>query len=102
MSATYLYISHVFYHTCDHYSRRLSGHITEIESDTRLNLCLPLQDGSRVGAGGHGGVFCQATLGYAGRGRRPRPLALGKLGVGELDVDRVVGDVDLDEVTVLQ
>jgi hypothetical protein len=63
---------------------------------------LPLQHAAGVGAGGHGGVLGQAACLDPRLGRLPGLLTLGQLLLGELDVDLVVRNVDLDDIAVLE
>src|SRR5207237_988876 len=75
---------------------------------SHVRIALRLGGAARMGhRAAHGGadllgVFPDVAGGVFARARLPRALALRELVVGELDVERALGSVDLDNVAVAQ
>src|SRR3954451_13111169 len=86
----------------------ISPSAAAIRMRSRVRIADLLGFAARMGDGAvHGrsnllGVFPQITGGEIGLARLPALLAVGKLGVGQRDIDRAVDGVDGDHVAVLE
>src|SRR5262249_22947921 len=67
-----------------------------------LGLAARMRDRAVDGGTDLLGVFPEIAGGEIGLARLPRLLALGKLGIGKLHVDRTVHSIDGDDVPVLE